>query len=134
VRDDDPNADLRLHSQHGTFQLDMTVATTGDSSWYGRVPAPQDPGLQVGDAFWAFANYYSSNVYNTATDAEWAQTVHAVFMCLAFLLVFPLGAISLRLLRRAVTHAIIQIVGLGLVVIGFGLGVYASRMYNKVSL
>lgn len=132
LHSDDPNAALRIHEFHGNFQLDMTVATNSSGA-YGRVPAPQDPGLQVGDSFWAFANYFSSNTYNTGTDAEWAGIVHAVFMCLAFLLVFPLGAVLLRLMRRVMVHAAIQAVGVGLVVIGVGLGVYASRMYNKVS-
>lgn len=133
LEDDHKDAPLRLHTFHGTFQLDMTVAT--NTSWaHSRVPAPQDPGLQVGSSFWAFANYMSSNVYHTGTDAEWAQTAHAVFMCLAFLLVFPLGAITLRLVRRAMVHAVVQVFGLGLVVIGFGLGIYASKLYNKVSL
>ncbi|EME88381.1 uncharacterized protein MYCFIDRAFT_86102 [Pseudocercospora fijiensis CIRAD86] len=130
LEDDHPNAPLRLHEFHGKFQLDMTVATNFSGS-HGRVPAPQDPGLQVGDSFWAFANYMSSNVYKTGTDSEWAQTAHAVFMCLAFLLVFPLGAICLRLVRRAMVHAIVQVFGLGLVLIGFGLGIYASKLYNK---
>ncbi|GIZ40473.1 hypothetical protein CKM354_000380900 [Cercospora kikuchii] len=130
LHSDDLNAPLHIHEFHGVFQLDMTVATNS-TGWYGRVPAPQDPGLQVGDSYWAFANYFSSNVYNTGRDSEWAQIVHAVFMSLAFLLVFPLGAISLRLLRRAPIHAGFQVVGLGLVVIGLGLGVYASQLYNK---
>ena len=132
LHNSDKDAPLRLHEFHGSFQLDMTVATNSSGS-YGRVPAPQDPGLQVGDSYWAFANYYSSNAYSTGHDAEWAQIVHAVFMCLAFLLVFPIGAISLRLVRRAPIHAAVQTFGLGLVLIGFGLGVYASKLYNKVS-
>ncbi|KAI5369897.1 Putative DOMON domain, cytochrome b561/ferric reductase transmembrane [Septoria linicola] len=130
LHSNDLNAPLRLHDFHGAFQLDMTVATNM-SGWYGRVPAPQDPGLQVGDSYWAFANYFSSNAYSTGGDAEWAQIVHAVFMCLAFLLVFPLGAVTLRLVRRAPVHAAIQIFGLGLVLIGLALGVYASKLYNK---
>ncbi|KAF2171375.1 iron reductase domain protein [Zasmidium cellare ATCC 36951] len=125
-----PNANLRQHSVYGTFNLDMTVATNYTGT-YGRVPAPQDPGLQVGDSFWAFANYFSSTAYNTGTLDEWAPVAHAVFMCLAFLLIFPLGAISLRLTRRATFHAFAQMIGTAFVIIGLGLGVYASKLYNK---
>lgn len=131
LRSNELDAPLRLHDFHGSFELDMTVATNISGS-YGRVPPPQDPGLQVGHAYWAFANYFSSNAYSTGHDKEWAQIVHAVFMCLAFLLVFPLGAITLRLVRRAPVHAAVQTFGLGLVVVGFALGVYASKLYNKV--
>ncbi|SMR43406.1 unnamed protein product [Zymoseptoria tritici ST99CH_1E4] len=130
LHSNDKNAPLRLHDFHGTFQLDMTVATnyTGD---YARVPAPQDPGLQTGDSFWAFANYYSSSAYNTSNDAEWAGVAHAVFMCFTFLLIFPLGALSLRLLRRALVHAAAQVLGVIFLTIGLGLGIYASKLYNK---
>lgn len=130
LHSDDPAASLRLHEFHGSFQLDMTVATnaTGD---YGRVPAPQDPGLQVGHGYWAFANYFSSDVYNTGNDTAWFGVAHAVFMGIAFLLILPLGALSLRLVRRVQIHAAAQIVGLAFVAVGFGLGVYCSTVYNK---
>jgi hypothetical protein len=131
LRDDEMNAPLRMHSFHGRFTLDMTVATnrTGD---YGRVPAPQDPGLQVGDGFWAFANYFSEAKGGMGRDREWAGTAHGVVMGCAFLLIWPAGAISLRLLRRVVVHAAVQGLGVVFVVVGLGLGVYASKLYNKV--
>jgi len=55
LRSNELDAPLRLHDFHGSFELDMTVATNISGS-YGRVPPPQDPGLQVGHAYWAFAN------------------------------------------------------------------------------
>lgn len=130
LHDDDTNAPLRLHTLHGNFQLDMTVATNFTGS-YGRVPAPQDPGLQTGHGFWAFANYFSSSVYNTGISSAWFGVAHGVFMALAFLLILPLGALSLRLVRKVRIHATAQIIGLAFVAVGFGLGVYCSLMYNK---
>lgn len=131
LKSDSLNANMRVHSLYGGFTLDMTVATNY-SGWYGRVPAPQDPGLQTGHGFWAFANYFSSDPYGIGSLADWAPGAHAAFMCIAFLLIFPLGAISLRLVRRARFHASMQLVGLAFVLIGFGMGVYASTLYNKV--
>lgn len=131
LRSNDANAGLRLHTTYGSFNLNMTVATNYTGS-LGRVPAPQDPALQVGHSFWAFANYYSSTPYGIGTLADWAPTAHAVFMILAFLLIFPIGAICLRLVRRAMFHAAAQMIGLVFVIIGFGLGIYASKLYNKV--
>lgn len=130
LHSDDPAANLRLHEFHGTFQLDMTVATNTTGA-YGRVPAPQDPGLQVGDGFWAFANYYSSDVYSTGTDTAWFAGAHAAFMGIAFLLILPLGALSLRLVRKVRYHALAQMLGLVFVAVGFALGVYCSTVFNK---
>lgn len=130
LHSDDKAANLRLHEVHGTFQLDMTVATNSTGA-YGRVPAPQDPGLQKGHGFWAFANYYSSDVYNTGSDTAWFGAAHAAFMGIAFLFVLPLGALSLRLLRQVRVHAAAQLAGIAFVVVGLGLGVYTSTIYNK---
>ncbi|CAK4033495.1 integral membrane [Lecanosticta acicola] len=130
LKSDSPTADLRVHELYSGFTLDMTKATNY-SGWYGRVPAPQDPGLQTGQGFWAFANYFSSSAYGTGSLADWAPAAHAAFMCVAFLFIFPLGAISLRLVRRARFHAMLQMIGLVFVLIGFGLGIYAAKLYNK---
>ena len=54
-------------------------------------------------------------------------------MSLAFILIFPFGALLMRLLRRkgVLFHAGVQIFGLALVIIGLGTGVYVSRQYNR---
>lgn len=133
LRDNSPAANLRFHNFHATFNLDMTKATnfTGDLA---RVPAPMDPGNQGQGAYWAFGNAFSSPQYNTSDDTEWAPMVHGIFMILAFLLVFPLGAVILRTMKRAMIHAVAQLVGMGFVLVGFGFAVYVSKIYNKVSI
>lgn len=54
------------------------------------------------------------------------STSHGIIMALAFAIVFPLGAVVLRLVKyRAIAwlHGIWQLAGLALVVVGLGLGI-----------
>jgi hypothetical protein len=125
------DAEIRMHTFHGVFNLDMTKATNYTGT-YGRVPAPQDPANQGQGAFWAFANAFSSPQYNFGDDTEWAGMAHGIFMCIAFLLIFPLGAVILRTMKRAMFHAVAQLVGFLFVLVGFALAVYVSKIYNKV--
>jgi hypothetical protein len=125
------DAEIRMHQFHGVFNLDMTKATNYTGT-YGRIPAPQDPANQQQGAFWAFANAFSSPQYDFGDDTEWAGMVHGVFMCIAFLLIFPLGALILRTMKRAMYHAVAQMVGIAFVIIGFGTAIHVSKIYNKV--
>lgn len=131
LRDNSPAANLRMHEFHGVFTMDMTKATNYTGT-YTRIPAPQDPGNQGQGAYWAFANAFSSTQFGTGNDTDWAGMVHGIFMCIAFLFIFPAGAIVLRTMKRAVYHAFVQVIGLGFVAVGFAAGVYASTIYNKV--
>jgi hypothetical protein len=55
-------------------------------------------------------------------------------MIVAFLVIFPLGAILLRFLESVKIHGIVQGVGVLAAVVGVGIGIYLSTMYNHVSL
>ena len=132
LQSDDPAAKLRLHTFHGSFLADMTYATS--SGAHARVPHPNDPGgSPSGVADTNFASAFSSTAYNTSSDSEWAPVLHGVLMSLAFVLVFPLGAMLVRLLSRTgfILHAGLQILGVVIVVIGLGAGVYAGKLYNQ---
>jgi len=130
---DDPNAGLRRHSFYGHFEGDMTYAIS--TKEHGRVPPPNDPGggaSGVADTNFAFA--FSTKAFDTHDDEEWAPVAHGVIMSLAFILVFPVGALLMRLLRRkggVLIHASVQAFGLLLVIIGFAAGVYVSGQYNR---
>lgn len=131
LKSDDPAASLRMHALHGSFEADMTFAVSSDA--HARVPHPNDPGgSPSGVADTNFASAFSTTSYHTSKDSEWAPVVHGVFMSLAFILIFPLGAVLMRLLKRVrfVVHAGVQALGSALVLIGFAAGVYVSRRYN----
>lgn len=132
VNDDALDADLRMHDFHGSFTLDMTKAvnTTGT---YGRVPLPQTTtGPQPGD--FVFNNSGASAPYDESTDQYWGGPLHATMMSLALILVFPAGAVILRLTARVRWHMYAQILGFVLIIIGFASGVYISTLYNRVRI
>jgi hypothetical protein len=132
LESDDPGAGLRRHSFYGHFEGDMTYAVS--TREHGRVPPPNDPGASpsgVADTNFAFA--FSSKAFDTHEDVEWVPILHGVVMSLAFILIFPSGALLMRLLRRMgfLFHVGVQTIGLLLAIIGLGTGVYISRQYNR---
>lgn len=129
---DDPAAGLRRHSFYGHFEGDMTYAIS--TKKHGRVPPPNDPGggvSGVADTNFAFA--FSTKAFDTHDDTEWVPVLHGVIMSLAFILIFPSGALLMSLLRRkgVLFHAGVQTFGLFLAIVGLGTGVYVSRQYNR---
>lgn len=132
LQSDDPAAGLRRHSFYGRFEADMSYAVSAPE--HGRVPPPNDPGgSPSGVADTNFAYAFASEAFDTHHDSEWAPALHGVLMSLAFVLVLPLGALLMRLLRRMgfVYHAGVQALGIALVVVGFAAGVYASKQYVR---
>jgi len=132
LKSDNLNAGLRRHSFYGHFEADMTYAIS--TREHGRVPPPNDPGggaSGVADTNFAFA--FSTKAFDTHDDSEWAPVLHGIIMSLAFILVFPSGALLMSLLRRkgVLFHAGVQMFGLLLVVIGLGTGAYVSGQYNR---
>lgn len=130
LRSESLDAGLGRHQFYGHFNLDMTAAFSDDG--YGRVPAPNvaDQLAVITDA--SFASFASSEPYDTSEDVDRAPIVHAVMMCIAFIGVFPLGALLLRLMKSMVYHAVAQGVGLVMVIVGFGIAVSISKEYNRV--
>jgi H+/Cl- antiporter ClcA len=74
----------------------------------------------------------SAEVGNPSTDSNWASIIHAVATTAAFVLLMPAGIIFLRVLPENVRwHWINQSLALGLAVVGGGIGIYLSSMFNK---
>jgi len=132
LQSDYPSAGLRMHAFRGHFLADMTFATSPET--HARVPHPNDPGgSPSGVADTNFASAFSTTPYGASNDTEWAPVLHGVLMSLAFVLIFPLGAVLMRLLKRFgfVVHISLQILGSTVVVIGVAAGVYVSKRYNQ---
>jgi hypothetical protein len=113
-RSNSPSAPLRRHSFYGRFSMDMTQAIGTDTPALG--------GSMVG------ATLKSTNV-----DHERASSGHALVMCFAFVVVFPLGVFMMRVFEKVNLHMYVQSFGLFLVLIGFVSGLVVSRTYNRVS-
>jgi hypothetical protein len=115
------NAGVRRHDAYGTFWMDMTKATSAEAD--AAVPSGA-----------ALSNTTNAGANGAATDdGNMMATAHAVLMCGTFGLIFPLGAVLLRLLENVKVHGIVQGVGVLAALMGSGLGFYLGTMYNSVS-
>ena len=124
LRSDSPSASLRRHQFFGHSTMDLEAATSGS---VGEVSRPNG-----GNGTYQAAG--SSAAEGTKMDGDYAHTAHALVMLVAFVLVLPFGSLVLRVLRRVMWHAAIQVFALFLVLVGFGIGVSVSLQYNKVCL
>lgn len=68
------------------------------------------------------------------TDHDLSRQFHALLMCAAFVVLFPVGAMFLRIFGSVRLHQLTQIFGLIVILIGLGLGIKLSKQYNKVRL
>lgn len=128
---DSPEASIPRHGFVGHFTMNMKQATNS-TGWYGRVPAPNVPDFTFPPTDDSFASSGSTPAVYTMTMSNAKPGAHAVLMCVAFVVVFPTGAVVMHFLRKALWHAAIQAVGLFAVLAGFGLALDFSREYNKV--
>ncbi|KAI9717921.1 MAG: hypothetical protein M1812_004448 [Candelaria pacifica] len=112
-------ANLRQHDNYGFFTVDMVQATGDPESLWNQTS--------------------SINVTSGATSKGfhdsgqgYAAPLHALFMAGSFGVLFPLGVIYLRVLEKVMWHAFNQAFAVLVVSIGAALGIYSSRLYNKV--
>ena len=116
-------ASMRRHSYYGHFNMDMTAATSPDK---GSVPSPNGKNS-------TYQLQYASTVKDMTSEDSIAPAAHALIMIAAFVFVFPFGSLVLKILHKALWHGAVQVLGLLMVLVGFGLGIYLSTEYNKVS-
>lgn len=61
------------------------------------------------------------------------QKAHGIIMGLVVVLLFPIGAIGMRIGGNMMVHRIIQMISLIALIVGFGLGIKLAQMTNYVS-
>ncbi|KAK4894162.1 hypothetical protein LTR27_007528 [Elasticomyces elasticus] len=122
LRSDDPAAGLARHKVYGHFAIDMTKAVSKDSSTAG-VPQPND-----GDK-WVLAAATENG--QPKADNDPAPRIHGFIMSLCFVIIFPVGALVLRALKRVILHAVVQAIGLFLVCCATAGGIVVSMQYNR---
>ncbi|KAK1087338.1 hypothetical protein LTR33_001113 [Friedmanniomyces endolithicus] len=124
LQSDDLSAGLVRHTAYGTFTMDITQALSKDSTTAG-VPRPNGgPNNST----------YTLSGASTSTpksDHDPAPAIHGLIMCLSFVIIFPLGALLLRTLNRVILHAVVQAIGLFLVVCASAGGIVISLAYNR---
>lgn len=106
---------LRRHAYYGYFTMDLTKATDDGGD---------DP-ISLHD------EAENAQLTGFVTDHDIADPAHAFVMVLAFLVIFPLGVLSLRVFKNVKLHMIFQSIGLGLGIIGAAMGFYLTTLYNR---
>jgi len=66
-------------------------------------------------------------------DEERYRNIHGIIMSVVVLIMFPLGALAMRVLGRWWLHAMLQALGMLLLLAGFGIGVFVAKEERKVS-
>jgi hypothetical protein len=122
MRSSSLTASMRRHDYYGKFTLDMTAATSPSN---GSVPSPNG---QNG----TYTLRGASETKKMTSDSSTAPAAHALIMIAAFVFLFPLGSLLLRVLHKALWHGAVQVLAVLMILIGFGLGIYLSTQYNKV--
>ncbi|KAK5129832.1 hypothetical protein LTR08_002769 [Meristemomyces frigidus] len=122
LRSNSLSAGLRRHVYYGHFTMDITNAVAANTSLAG-IPLPNSDTT--------YTSTHSSAAIDAQADNDPAPAIHAFVMCLTFVIIFPLGALLLKLLHRVRLHAIVQTVGLVLVTMATAGGIVISTQYNR---
>ena len=118
---DSPSERLNQHDLMADFNFDLADATGGTSL------NPFAAGAATGVV--SSSTGGSSNIENEIKRAVRTRKAHGIIMGIAFVLVYPLGAILIRLLSFSGlvwVHAATQIFAYMLALTGLGLGVYIA--------
>ncbi|KAK7187970.1 hypothetical protein DPSP01_003144 [Paraphaeosphaeria sporulosa] len=121
IQSDSKSAGIRRHTLYGQFSLDLSKATVANTEDVDEAQLSS-----VGN--WQNAN--AQVVGDVTSDRDWSGPAHVVLMGGAFVIVFPLGVVFLRVLEKVKWHAWMQGVGMVLAIIGLGVGIYLGREYN----
>ena len=113
----DPDAALRRHDWYGKFEINMTKSF-GDNIAF--------------ENFWPTKSDGASEVGNEVDDHDFASSNHAVLMAGAFVILFPLGIIWLRIFGKVWLHWLTQAIGVLVFFSGAGIGIVLSKQYNRV--
>jgi hypothetical protein len=100
------SASIKRHQAYGNFWMDMTTSLVSMTN--------------AGDEGQA------------ESDGDTVGPTHAAITLVAFVIIFPLGAILLRFLYSVKAHYIVQTIGALAAIAGVGAGIYLSKMYNHV--
>ncbi|KAI0430689.1 hypothetical protein F5Y09DRAFT_306994 [Xylaria sp. FL1042] len=119
IHSDDKSLSVKMHSDYGVFTMDLVRAAGGDA---GVPVIPQ-----------------SENVTSEGAVLKMSETghvdskavLHAVFMVLAFVGMWPFGILVLRVGGSVRWHGVNQAVAFGLVFVGAVLGFVISTTYNR---
>ncbi|KAJ0120346.1 integral membrane protein [Diaporthe amygdali] len=119
VGSDSEQASVKLHYEHGAFNMDMLHATgPAGPAVLNVVTADDNEGATlVGEP--------------TEGMNDWVAVIHAVLMIGCFVGLMPFGILILRLGEWVRWHGVNQGVAMVGVIVGVGLGIKAGTRYNR---
>ncbi|GFF93030.1 hypothetical protein IFM53868_07049 [Aspergillus udagawae] len=122
---DSLSATITIHDLSGVATVNMKQATGGSSEnpFLGGSMSSNSSSAQAGQTI-------------NSSSVKTKRIVHAVFMIVAFVLLFPLIALGVPLFPSSRTvdiHACLQLCTLALVITGFGLGISMAKSLHLVN-
>jgi hypothetical protein len=125
ISSDSTSQNINQHTAYNDFTLDMTQASFSGSN---------SPDMSSGNNAVSSGSTSSS----AATTGAGAQNnvytrTHGIFMAIAFVILFPLGVLVLRLGHSVIGHGIVQATAYCFVIVGLGTGIYLSPNLSYVS-
>lgn len=121
IASDSKNAGLRRHDFYGKFTMDMTQASKDNA-----------PGVPLGDVLTQTTG--AKETLEPHQDHDYSSAAHGLIMCACFAILFPFGVLILRVFEKVPWHQWNMILALVGTIIGIAVGIYASLLYNKVSV
>ncbi|CAD0055294.1 unnamed protein product, partial [Aureobasidium pullulans] len=125
ISSDSTSESIRQHSMYNSFTLDMQQASFSGSDTPALSPSSGAASSNSGSGSGS-----SSSSSGTAMSSGGSNTynmVHGIFMSIAFVILFPLGVLVLRLGHSVIGHGIIQALAYCFVIVGLGTGIYLSQ-------
>lgn len=110
---------VRKHDEHGVFTIDLQHATGQAGPVTLNSSTVDDGATLVGKI--------------TENDRDWIALFHAIIMIGCFVGLLPLGVLLLKFGKWVRWHGVNQGFAMTIIVVGFGLGVKTSTLYNRVS-
>ncbi|CAD0016413.1 unnamed protein product, partial [Aureobasidium pullulans] len=115
ISSDSTSESIRQHSMYNSFASDTPALSPSSGA------ASSDSGSGSGSSSSSSGTAMSSGGSNTY------NMVHGIFMSIAFVILFPLGVLVLRLGHSVIGHGIIQALAYCFVIVGLGTGIYLSQ-------
>lgn len=122
------SASIRQHSgsNHRSFTFDLSQAQLSTDSNPFTSSAVATSTSSSGGA--SSSSSSSSSVSNDFSKVQSYDKAHGVIMGLTVVLLFPLGALSMRIFGRPWLHATLQIFSFILLIVGLGLGIELAHL------
>lgn len=139
----DPAATITQHDDHAQFTIDLTSASiSADAN-----PYTSSSGSATASGSGASSTGTTSSGSGTSGSSSGSSTIilggqfplmtyqmaHGILMAASMVVLFPLGAIILRLSLGVWLHAAVQLITLAAITAGFGLGIRMAQATNYVS-